>query len=359
MHKSNTRVRSIPGAGIRRVGVALSAACILLCACHKGPTAGDAAASPAEAKPAAGAKSPDTAKEEAGAKEKEAGAKEEAAEGVTLTAEQIEKMGIVAQPVQAIQYTEEASGYGVVVSHDTIAQAAADLATAEATERLSRSALARTKKLDGTPGAVSADLEETSAQKAEIDAAALTATNQKLSSILGMNPPWKNGGKDGTLQALASGRIKLVRVTFPLGALSGAPQSLRATHIGVSKPGAGWKMTSVWDAPADASVPGRSFFALLKASDAGEGERLQVWAPIGESVSGVVIPAAAAVLSESKYWCYVQKKPGTFVKTELDTGKPVADGYFVTEGIEPGNEVVTTSVGQLLAKESASGAEPD
>jgi hypothetical protein len=286
-------------------------------------------------------------------------AKESAAEGVTLTPQQIEKLGLIVHPAQSIQHTEETPGYGVVISHDIIAQAAADRVTAQATARLSQSALARAKKLSGTPGAVSADVEETAAQKAEIDAAALTATDQKLSSILGMNPPWKNGDKDGTLQALASGTIKLVRVTFPLGALAeGRPTSLRATRIGISQ-ARGWTMTAIWDAPADASVPGRSFFALLKSSGATEGERLQVWAPIGESESGVIVPAAAVVMSEGKYWCYVQEKPGTFVKTGIDAGKPVAEGYFVTDGVKVGNEIVVTAVGQLLAKESGSAAEPD
>jgi hypothetical protein len=276
-----------------------------------------------------------------------------------LTPEQIEKLGLLAQPAQSIQYREETPGYGVVLSHDIVAQAAADRVTAQATARLSQSALARAKKLSGTPGAVSADVEETAAQKAEIDAAALSAADQKLSSILGMNPPWKNGDKAGTLQALASGRIKLVRVTFPLGALAeGSPTSLRATRIGISQ-ASGWTMTAIWDAPADASVPGRSFFAQLMGSGVTEGERLQVWAPIGKSVSGVIVPAAAVVMSEGKYWCYVQPKPGTFVKTEIDAGKPVADGYFVTAGVKAGNEIVVTAVGQLLAKESGSAAEPD
>jgi hypothetical protein len=118
-------------------------------------------------------------------------------------------------------------------------------------------------------------------------------------------------------------------------------------------------MNTVWDAPADATVPGRSYFALLKGSDAGEGERLLVWAPIGETASGVVIPAAAAVMSEGKYWCYLEKKPGTYVRTEVDTGIPTADGYFVTEGVAAGDKVVVTAAGQLLAKESNSGAESD
>lgn len=118
-------------------------------------------------------------------------------------------------------------------------------------------------------------------------------------------------------------------------------------------------MNVVWDAPADATVPGRSFFALLKGSDAGEGERLQVWAPIGKSASGVAIPASAAVMSEGKFWCFVEKKPGTFERIEIDIARPTADGYFVTEGVAAGDKVVTAAAGQLLAKESGSGSESD
>jgi len=353
MHKPISIARSSPGAwtalrGYWRIGAAFAAACLLLCACHEQPAAGAGTA------PVPEAKSEDDAGAKKGADAKESG------EGVALTPEQIEKMGIVTQPAHAIDYTEETAGYGVVISHDSIAQAVAELVTAQATGRLSRSALSRAKNLAGTPGAVSADVEETAAQKAAVDAAALTLTTQRLSSTLGMNPPWKNGNRDSILQELASGKVKLVRVTFPLGSLSGGtPKTLRATHIGASKPGTGWTLNAVWDAPSDASVPGRSFFALLKGSDAGEGERIQVWAPIGVAIPGAVIPAAAAVMSDGKYWCYLEKKPGTFVRTEIDTGKPTADGYFVTDGVSGGDKVVTSSVGQLLAKESASGAEPD
>lgn len=336
----------------RSLSAALAAGCLLLGACHK------TTSSAGEAPPASDAKAAENPKSQPAAK-KDADVKEDAAEGVTLTSDQVEKMGIATQPAQALDYSEEAAGFGVVVNHESIAQAVAELATAKATERLSRSSLSRAQKLDGTPGAVSADVEEAAAQKAEVDAAALTLTSRRLSSALGMNPPWKNGDKDGILQGLAAGKIKLVRLTFPLGALSGGtPARLRAAHIG-AKPGTGWKMNVVWDAPADATVPGRSFFAQLVGSDAGEGERLQVWAPTGEPVTGVVIPAAAAVMSDGKFWCYVEKKPGTFARVELDTGRPTSDGYFVTEGVGAGDKVVTAAAGQLLAKESGSAAEPD
>ena len=83
-----------------------------------------------------------------------------------------------------------------------------------------------------------------------------------------------------------------------------------------------------------------------------------MWAPIGASQPGVVIPAAAAVISDGKYWCYVEKKPGTFVRAEIDTSRPSTDGYFVTQGVG-GRQDRHARPAQLLARESNSGAEAD
>jgi hypothetical protein len=341
----------------RFIGV-LCLASTLLAGCHQSPPAA-ASGAPASAGEAKEAKATESGGK-GGARVQDAAAKEEAGAGVTLTPEQVDKLGLVTEAVKSIDYTEETAGFGVVVAHEAIAQAVAELVTAQATAHLSQSALSRAKRLSGTPGAVSADVEETAANKAEVDAAALTLTIQRMSSTLGMNPPWKAGENNAILQELAGGRVKLVRVTFPLGALSGdIPARLRAAHIGGGKPGKSWTMTPVWDAPADASVPGRSFFALLKGSDAGEGERLLVWAPIGAAVTGVVVPGPAAVMSEGRYWCFVEKRPGTFLKSEIDTARPVPEGYFVTAGVAVGDKVVTVAAGQLLAQESGSAAEPD
>jgi hypothetical protein len=345
-----------------RSGVALAAGCfvLVLAACHPGSPSGGAAAQD-EAKPTTTAKPPATAtagdaKEADG---KQAAAKEAEAEGVTLTPEQIEKIGLVTEDARAVDYSAQAAGYGVVLSHDPIAQGAAELISAQATVRQSRSALARAQKLAGTPGAVSADVEETAAQKAAVDEAALTLTSERLSSTLGMTPPWKEPDQSPTLRDLASGRIKLLRATFPLGSLAAMPQSLRAARIGPAAPGAGWKLHTIWDAPADPNIPGRSYFALLESSDAGEGERLNVWAPTGAAERGVRIPTAAVVLSDGKYWCFVEKQPGSFVRVEIDPSKPLDDGYFVTVGVVAGEKVATTAVAQLLAKEKGGGAEPD
>jgi hypothetical protein len=118
-------------------------------------------------------------------------------------------------------------------------------------------------------------------------------------------------------------------------------------------------MHPVWVAPADANIPGRSFFTLLPAGAFAEGERLQVWAPVGQPTSGALVPIAAIVLNNSKYWCYVEKTPGTLVRVEVDTGRPTGGGYFVTEEVKPGDKIAITAASQLLAKETGSSEEPD
>lgn len=372
-----TGARGVRATGeFRIIGGGLSvlvAACLLLAACGKAVDAQASHDPPAQANSAdAGDKSKgkqdagekghakDEGKEGAGAKDDEGGGKNaEAKEGVELTAEQVEKLGVTTQPAQAVEYRAESSGYAVVLDHQLIAQAVADLRTAQATAHVSEASLERARGLHGTPGAMSADVEQTAEQKAAVDSAALTLTTQKLSSTWGMNPPWKSDIHDGRVQALARGDMQLVRVTFPLGSAAGTPEELHGGRVGISRPDATASMRPVWPAPADASIPGRSYFTLLHAGTAAEGERLQVWAPTGQPTSGALVPAAALVLSGGKYWCYVERTPGTFTRTEVDLSRPASGGYVVTDEIKPGDKIAVTAAGQLLAKETGSTEEPD
>ena len=334
----------------------LAGLCLVLAACGKAPqTAGQGLV--AEAKtaetPAANAKDADDDKK--GGDED----KDKDKEGVTLTPEQIEKLGLTSQPAQALQYRSESAGYGVVLDHQSIAQAVADLQAAQATAQFSQASLERARKLQGTPGAVSADLEQTSEQKAAVDSAALMLTTEKLSSTWGMKPPWKGNIHDARVRALTHGDTQLVRVTLPLGSAPGTPDELHGGRLGSSRSDATASLHPVWVAPADANIPGRSFFTLLPAGTVAEGERLQVWAPSGAATPGVLIPTAALVLSGGKFWCYVEKTAGTFVRIEVDTSRPTTGGYAVTEDINPGDKVVITAASQLLAKETGSSEEPD
>jgi hypothetical protein len=318
----------------RVLGTAVCCAVLLASACHKTPATADA-----------------QDKATAGAQDK-AAAGEEAAEGVSLKPEQIEKMGIATTAAEPTAHTPETVGFGTVMAHEALAQAVAELSTAAAVERQSRAAFARGQRLAGTPGAMPIETQEAAERQATVDQAALELAKRRLSSTFGQDPPWKNLDSSPELAALAAGKIKLVRVTFPLGALGESdPSRLRLAHINSAPGGKSWESKSVWGAPADASIPGKSFFTLLKGSDAGEGERLLAWAQVGGAESGVEVPASAVIINNGKYWCYVEQKPGVFVRAEVNTNMPTAVGYFVKEGVSAGDKVVTASAGQLLARE--------
>jgi len=360
---------------VRWLGTAMAAACLVLAGCGKSPDAATNKTAAADAKTTdtkadkTDAKAADTKEADPGAKasaDKGSGDAAAAAdeadhakEGVTLTQEQLETLGVTSQPAEAIEYRAETVGYGVVLEHQTIAQVVADVQTAQAAAQFSKASLERTRALHGTPGAMSADLEQTAEQKAAVDTAALTLASEKLSTTWGMKPPWKDSIHDARVQSLAHGDMQLIRVTFPLGSLPGAPDVLHGSGVGSIRQEATATMRPVWTAPADINIPGRSFFTLLPAGTTAEGERLQVWAPTGEPTPGAMIPVAAIVLNASKYWCYVESKPGTFTRVEVDTSRPTGGGYVVTEGVKPGDKIVVTAVEQLLAKESGSSEEPD
>ena len=317
--------------------------CLVLCgSCGRQPPAPDAA----KAEPEEKVEGTDKAESNAGI--------------VTLKPEEVAGLGITASAAAAVRYQAATSGFGVVLGHDVIAQAVADVVTAQAVAAQSRAVLARMQRLAGTPGADSTEARENAARQAAVDAAALRLAKAKSSSVLGQNPPWA-GREDSKLpEELAEGRAKLVRVTFPLGSVNGrAPQRLWLARLGTAGAGERWTAHGVWDAPADAGVPGRSFFALLQDIEVGEGERLLAWTAgggggggdSGQAESGILIPSSAVVASDGRYWYYLERQPGEFARIPMDISRPMADGYFVQGGVNRGDLIVTSAAGLLLARE--------
>jgi hypothetical protein len=318
-----------------------------ICGCHK--------STPAE-KPIIEAKRSGAADSEQDAKgeknDKKVAASDGEHEGLHLNPQEVSKLGVMTQELKAATHSPEAEGFGVVVAHEAISQALADLRTADAVARQSQAALARGQRLSGTPGAMPLEMIETAQRQALVDKAALDLARQRLSSTFGQQAPW-HGKDDGPLlNALARGESKLVRVTFPMASLEeGTPAQVRLGRIGLAKTAKSFESHSVWSAPADASVPGRSFYTVFKGGSLGEGERLLAWTPVAGASEGVLVPEAAALIANGKYWCYIEEAAGTYVRTEFDPAVPVSGGYFVSQGLDAGDKVVIAAAGQLLARE--------
>lgn len=271
---------------------------------------------------------------------------------VSLSVEERQKLGVVTVEPGSASWVAESSGVAVVVNHEGIAQVVAELASAQVADRQSRAAVARAAELAGGAGALSADARDNAERQAGLDAAALALAERRLSSVIGEHPAWPAGAAGATLGALASGRAKLIRATFPLGSpLPLNIHSLRFSRVAPVDGERGWDSHAPWPAPADPSVPGRSFFAVLFGTTLSEGERLEAWAPTGQSLHGWRIPAASVVQADGQYWCYLETAPGHYRRSAVDIQGPIDAGYIVITGIDAGQRIVSSAAALLLARE--------
>jgi len=290
----------------------------------------------------------------------EADKKEEAKEegpGITLTEEQSEGMGLETAKLAAASYRGALTGYGMVMAFDALAQSDADTASAEAAAAQSRAAAARARDLStGDDAAVSRETYEAATAKAATDATAVLLARRKADAAFGPDAPWRTAGQRAAILArLQSGKSVLVKVTFPIGAAV-APQRFTVTRMGAG--GKNWNTGAVWNAPADNTIPGRSLFALVDGSDLAQGERVIAAIPTGAAQSGVKVPRSALVMGEGDSWAYLKTGENTYVRSRVDTDHADNDGYFVSGGFSPGQEVVTTGAGQLYAREMNPSTEP-
>ena len=72
----------------------------------------------------------------------------------------------------------------------------------------------------------------------------------------------------------------------------------------------------------------------------------------GDKETGVTVPRAAIVRHEGEAFIYVATKDGEFTKKEIELEHPTPDGWFVHEGLKPGDKIVVSGAQQLLSEES-------
>jgi hypothetical protein len=286
-----------------------------------------------------------------GKNDKPAAPEKEAAEspGLTLKDEEIKSLGITVQTATQAEFRDRINGYGVVTPLDAIAQADSEFLTAQAAAGQSAAAANRARSLStGEEAAISREQLEVAESKAAADAAALGLARRKTEAAFGLRSPWRDAEtRQAVMRRLASGDAVLVRVTFPATG-GAAPKILEISRMGADRKS--WSSRTIWDAPADAAVPGRSFYVLVEGSDLAQNERVTAAIPTAAAQAGAKIPAHALVYGESEAWAYVQKDAHTFLRTKVDITHPMDDGYFVTT-IKPGEKVVSDGAGLLMARE--------
>jgi multidrug efflux pump subunit AcrA (membrane-fusion protein) len=78
---------------------------------------------------------------------------------------------------------------------------------------------------------------------------------------------------------------------------------------------------------------------------------LTAYLPEGSELKGVLVPKSAVVLWQGKSWVYVRKDADHFVRRETPTDVPTAEGWFVTQGLAPGDQTVVKGAQLLFSEE--------
>ena len=156
------------------------------------------------------------------------------------------------------------------------------------------------------------------------------------------------------VQSLVALEAVLIRIDLPAGeTLGGTPRSARIVPlVGEATP---VEAACLGSAPnADPQSQGQGFLFLLKPNSPRlvPGAALTGFLPQpGQPQSGALVPRAAVLRVNGRPSVYVQTGENVFTRREIALDHPLADGWFVTRGVKPGDKVVVIAAQVLLAEE--------
>lgn len=260
-------------------------------------------------------------------------------------------MGLeVANPVAAM-FSPELKGYGRVEDTAALAGAVSDLASDEAAYAASSNELERVKTLAGQGNASARALQAAEAT-AERDRLAIQAARDHL--LLSTTPALtERGDWGGFVQSLMERKTALVRIDVPADEIP-TVMPLGARLIALSGDNADGEFLGV-AAATDPGIQGRGYFFLVSsnAADFTPGGAITGYLRLpGEAVQGVVVPRDAVVRVEGAGWVYVQNAGAkSFTRRTIPLDRPADGGWFVANGLTPGDSIVSVGAQTLLSEE--------
>ena len=247
---------------------------------------------------------------------------------------------------KATPYQQQVQAYGSILDlqpftdlSNTVANAKAQLAIAEAKLTASRAAFQRAQVLNKNGQNIStAQLQTVDAiyqsDEASVGAAQVQTQNAAASMYQAWGAVLGQSLTDGTALAkdLVGHKRVLVQVTLPLGVL--LPQAPQTASIETTT---GQRVSIEFVSLAtrtDPKIQGVSFFYTADAaSGALPGMNVIAFLSVGQPTSGIAVPASAVVWLQGQAWVYLQTAANAFTRREIPTTLPGPDGGYVVPAL--------------------------
>ena len=268
-----------------------------------------------------------------------------------LDKERQEHIGLQTAPLQSAQLRPELKAYGQVLDPTPYATSLIDSLSAQAALQASSNEYQRLKTLFGQEQNVSARALETAEAAMRRDSLLLAAAKTKLALALG-----ESVASQSNLQAFVDSLISLkhglVRVDVPIGeSLPATPQAARIAVVGAEERPISARFLGA--APlASAQTQGRGFLFLVETNPPPPGTAVVGWLQgPGDPQNGVLVPRSAIIRHAGEAFVYLQTGDDTFERKQIELDRPLANGFFVHEGLSANDRVVITGAQQLLSAE--------
>jgi multidrug efflux pump subunit AcrA (membrane-fusion protein) len=166
---------------------------------------------------------------------------------------------------------------------------------------------------------------------------------------------WALSADAKPLNAFLTGKQVLLQISLPVG----KQLADGVTDIAVDSSGKRPQATSaklISSAPQiDSTVQGASYFFASTDPHLKPGMRVSAWVTEQQdAISGVNVPKSALLWYLDQAFVYVKNAAGKFSKRVISGYTATPEGYFISEGLEAGEQVVVVG-GQLLLSEELRG----
>ena len=158
------------------------------------------------------------------------------------------------------------------------------------------------------------------------------------------------------LDNLLSGETQLLQITLP------SHKELHSKTLYVANSGQRENAviaTLISTAPQTEGTQGRSYFFQTKAKYLSIGMNVTAWLPEEkDEKNGIIIPKSALIWVMDQAFVYVKTDNQHYTRRALTHYTSSPNGYFVSEGLAPNEELVVTGT-QMLLSEELRGQIPD
>ncbi len=282
-----------------------------------------------------------------------------AAGPLVLSSDQIKHAGIVVESLHPARFVRSIPALGVILDsaplirlRGSIAEADAAVAGAKAKVLLEEQQMVQAKALYRRGQIISMSDYQKAAEDLAAHQAALTAAQVKRTALLAEASAHWGAAMAGVLRSggdplpqLTAGDAILIGLSLPPGTgLADPPRRVEAEAAGVRL-----ALTLIGPVPGMLGrYPGQSFLYQAGAqAGAPVGATVSAALPVGPRRTGVVVPQSAVVWQGGGAVVYRIAPGNRFERVAIATGSPTAAGYFVADGLSPGDRVVVRGAALL------------